>query len=226
MWLGIASIIIGFLLGSFPSAYIVTKLRKGADIRKIDYTGNMGAGAVFRQVGLWEGAVVTVADIGKGAVAVLAAQAMGVTQPWVLGAGFAAILGHSYPPYIGFRGGQGVATIIGIFLVLTPKAMACTLGVLGLALLLTRHIFTMTCIAAPFLPLFIWVFDGIGMVFYLSLVIIAFVLFKTRNRLREFRVKADKTKESERLKPAHRYRERASIHNKSKATAGDSLDST
>jgi glycerol-3-phosphate acyltransferase PlsY len=214
MWLGIASIIIGFLLGSLPSAYIVTKLRKGTDIREIDYTGNMGAGAVFRQVGRWEGALVAVLDIGKGAAAVLVAQAMGVSLPWVLAASFAAILGHSYPPYIGFRGGQGVATIIGIFLVLAPKAMACTLGVLGLALLLTRHIFTMTCIAAPFLALFIWLFNGIGMVFYFSLGVIAFVIFRSRSRLKEFRIKASKTKE------------RASVDDKTKAIAGDSLDST
>ena len=221
MWLGIASIIIGFLLGSFPAAYIVTKWRKGVDIRETDYTGNMGAGAVFRQVGRWEGALVAVVDIGKGAAAVLAAQAMGVAQPWVLAASFAAILGHSYPPYIGFRGGQGVDTIIGIFLVLAPKAMACTLGVMGLALLLTRHIFTMTCIAAPFLPLFIWLFNGIGMVFYFSLVIIAFVLFRSRNRLIEFRIKAKKTKENVRLKSKHRYKERASIDGETKAIAGD-----
>jgi glycerol-3-phosphate acyltransferase PlsY len=210
MLLGIASIIIGFLLGSFPSAYIITKIRKGADIRKIDHTGNMGAGAVFRQVGRWEGAVVAVVDIGKGALAVFAAQVIGVSLPWGLAAGFAAVLGHSYPPYIGFKGGQGVATIIGVFLVLAPKAMACTLGVLGLALLLTRHLFTMACIAAPFLALFIWVFDGIGMVFYFSLVIIAFVLFRSRNRLKEFRIKFNK-KESGRLKPTHRYKEGASV---------------
>jgi glycerol-3-phosphate acyltransferase PlsY len=224
MLLGIASIIIGFLLGSFPSAYIITKLRKGADIRAIDHTGNMGAGAVFRQVGRWEGAVVAVADIGKGALAVFAAQAIGVSLPWVLAAGFAALLGHSYPPYIGFKGGQGVATIIGIFLVLAPKAMACTLGVLGLALLLTRHLFTMACIAAPFLALFVWVFDGIGMVFYFSLVIIAFVLFKSRNRLKEFRIKLNKPKENGRLKPIHRYKEGASVNSKRDAIAGDSLD--
>jgi len=221
MWLGIASIIIGFLLGSFPAAYIVTKWRKGVDIREVDHTGNMGAGAVFRQVGRWEGGLVAVVDIGKGAAAVTAAQAMGVAQPWVLAASFAAILGHSYPPYIGFRGGQGVDTIIGIFLVLAPKAMACTLGVMGLALLLTRHIFTMTCIAAPFLPLFIWLFNGIGMVFYFSLVIIAFVLFRSRNRLIEFRIKAKKTKENVRLKSTHRYKERASIDDETKAIAGD-----
>jgi glycerol-3-phosphate acyltransferase PlsY len=208
MWLGIASIIIGFLLGSFPSAYIITRLRKGADIREIDYTGNMGAGAVFRQVGHWEGGLVAVADIGKGAAAVLVAQAMGVSQPWVLAAGFAALLGHSYPPYIGFRGGQGIAAILGIFLVLAPKATACTLGVLGLALLLTRHIFTTVCIAAPFLALLIWVFNGIGMVFYFSLFIIAFVLFRSRNRLREFRVKANKTKENRWLKSMRLYKKR------------------
>jgi glycerol-3-phosphate acyltransferase PlsY len=224
MWLGIASIIIGFLLGSLPSAYIVTKLRKGVDIREIDPTGNMGAGAVFRQVGRWEGAIVAIADIGKGAAAVLAAQAIGVSMPWVLAAGFAAVLGHSYPPYIGFKGGQGVATIIGIFLVLAPKAMACTLGVLGLALLLTRHLFTMACIAAPFLTLFIWVFDGIGMVFYFSLVIIAFVLFRSRDRLKEFRIKFNKTKENRLPKSTPRYKERAPVGSKPKAIAGDSLD--
>ena len=224
MWLGIASIIIGFLLGSFPSAYIITRLRKGTDIRGIDHTGNMGAGAVFRQVGRWEGGLVAAADIGKGAATVLVAQAIGVSQPWVLAASFAALLGHNYPPYIGFRGGQGVATIIGIFLVLAPKAMACTLGVLGLALLLTRHIFTMTCIAAPFLALFIWVFNGIGMVFYFSLFIIAYVLFRSRNRLREFRIKANKNKERGRLKSKHRYKEMASIDEETKAIASDSLD--
>jgi glycerol-3-phosphate acyltransferase PlsY len=224
MWFGIASIIIGFLLGSFPSAYIVTKLRKGVDIRKIDYTGNMGAGAVFRQVGRWEGGLVAAADIGKGAAAVAIAQAMSVTQPWVLAAGFAALIGHSYPPYIGFKGGQGVATIIGVFLVLAPKAMACTLGVMGLALLLTRHIFTMTCITAPFLPLFIWVFNGIGMVFYFSLVIIAFIVFRSRRRLTEFRIKTNKTSEKTWLKSTHRYKERAPAGNERKTIAGDSLD--
>ena len=208
MWLGIASIIIGFLLGSFPAAYIVTKWRKGVDIRQVDPTGNMGAGAVLRQVGRWEGALVAVADIGKGAAAVAIAQAMGVAQPWVLAAGFAAILGHSYPPWIGFRGGQGVDTIIGVFLVLAPKAMACTLGVMGLALLLTRHIFTMTCIAAPFLALFVWLFNGIGMVFYFSLFIIAFVLFRSRRRLVEFRLKPKKSGEKQKFKPAQQRTER------------------
>lgn len=203
MLVGVSIIVIGYLLGSFPSAYLMAKVRKGVDIREVDYTGNMGAGAVFRQVGLWEGAVVAVADMGKGAATVALAQAIELEQPWVLAAGFAAILGHNFPLYVGFRGGHGVDTIIGIFLVISPLAMAAELGIMGLALLLTRHIFTMTCISAPFLPLFLWLFNGIDMIFYYSLVIIAYLLFRNRHRLKEFRPLPGKAIEQEHAQPAH-----------------------
>ena len=193
MLLGAISIVIGYLLGSIPSAYIMSKVRKGIDIREVD-TRNMGAGSTFRQIGIWEGFVVFAVDAGKGAGAVLIAQALGVSQPFVLAAGFAAILGHSYPFAIGFRGGQGVATIMGIFFVLAPEVMLIMLGLLGLALLLTRHIFSMTCIAAPFLPLLIWLFDKSVMLLCYSLVVIAFVLFRNLHRLKEFHLIANKQK--------------------------------
>jgi len=221
MLLNIAAIVVAFLLGSIPSAYIIAKLRKGIDIREADYTSNMGAGAVFRQVGRWEGAVVAIADIGKGSAAILAAQAIAGSQLWVLAAGSAAILGHNFPPYIGFRGGQGVDTIIGIFLVLSPKAMGATLVILGIALLVTRHIFTMTAIAAPFLPLFIWVFDGLGMSFYFSLLIIAYVLFRSRHRLKEFRLIPEKTNQQELPEPVHQHKERTSTNERSKIITED-----
>lgn len=80
-------------------------------------------------------------DIGKGAGAILIAQTLGVSQLWLLAAGFAAILGHWFPFSIGFRGGQGVSTIIGIFLVLVPGVMIVILGLMGIALFFTRHIF-------------------------------------------------------------------------------------
>jgi len=83
MLLGFASIIIGYLLGSFPAAYIIAKQRKGIDIREVGVR-NMGSGNVKREVGLWEGFVVLIADVAKGAGAILVAQALGVPQPWVL----------------------------------------------------------------------------------------------------------------------------------------------
>jgi hypothetical protein len=66
------------------------------------------------------------------------------------------------------------------------------------------------------------VFDGIGMMFYFSLVIIGFVLFRSRNRLREFRIKLNKTRENGRIKPTHQYKKRSSVDSERKAIAGDS----
>ena len=194
MLLGSISIIIGYLLGSIPTAYIIAKLRKGIDIREVGI-GNMGAGNVIREVGLWEGAVVFLVDAAKGAAAILVAQTLGVSQPFVLAAGFAAILGHSYPFSIGFRGGQGVSTIMGIFFVLAPEVMVVILGLMGIALLLTRHIFSMTCIVAPFLPLLIGLSGGSAMLIFYSLAVIAFVLFRNWHRLKEFRLITNKNKE-------------------------------
>jgi glycerol-3-phosphate acyltransferase PlsY len=186
MFLGIISIVIGYLLGSIPSAYIMVKYRKGIDIRNVD-TGNVGAGSTIRQLGRRDGLIVAAVDIGKGAGAVLIAQALDVNLYFVLAAGFAAIVGHAYPFSIGFRGGQGVSTILGIFLVLTPFPMLIVLGIMGLALLITRHIFSMTCLSAPFLPLLIWIFGEPVQIILYSLIIIAFVLFRSRHRIKEFR---------------------------------------
>jgi len=188
MLLGLTVIVIGYLLGSIPSAYIVTKLRKGIDIRDVD-VGNVGAGATFRQVGVWEGATVVIADAAKGAAAILIAQALGISQLWVLGAGFAAILGHSYPLYIGFRGGQGAATIIGIFLILAPEAMAITLGLIGIILfsryrLFFQRIFFAIACASPALILCVWLFERSALLTFYSLAVVLFVAFKNRHRLK------------------------------------------
>ena len=191
--LGIIAIIIGYLLGAIPTAYIVARLRKGIDIRDVD-VGNMGGGNVLRQVGIWEGALVIVVDMAKGAAAILIAQAMGISLPWVLGAGFAALLGHNYPVYVGFRGGQGVACIMGIFFILTPLAMAVPFVAMGVPLLITRRkfphfLFVTICIICPLLPISIWLFYGSEiLLLYYALFIIAFLLFKSRRRLKELKV--------------------------------------
>jgi len=188
MLLNLAAIVVGYLLGSIPSAYIMAKLRKNIDIREVDI-GNMGAGAIFRQIGLWEGIVVLIADIAKGAATILVAQAFGISQPWVLGAGFAAILGHSFPIYIGFRGGQSVATIIGIFLILTPEAIAVTLGLIGIVLfsnyrLFFHRLFFGVACAAPALPLCVWLFESSALLISYSLAVVMFVAFRNRERLK------------------------------------------
>ncbi len=186
MLLGLIAVSIGYLLGSIPAAYAMAKLRKGIDIREVG-AGNMGAGNVIREIGLIEGLVVGGVDIGKGAATILIAQALGVSQLWVLAAGFAAILGHIFPVYIGFRGGQGVSTAIGIFAVLSPPSTLIVLLPLGALMATTRQIFASTLIIGPLLPLVIWLVDGERILIAYALFIVLFLLYRSRRRFREVR---------------------------------------
>lgn len=183
---GIFAIVSGYLLGSIPAAYIMCRLRKGIDIREVD-VHNMGAGSTMRQCGKWEGAVVGIVDVGKGAAAVLLAQFVGADYLFVLAAGFAALLGHNFPFSIGFKGGQGVATIMGVFFALAPQAMLLMLIVMAAVLLITRHLFSMIFIVSPLLPLFIWISGLDGSLIIFSMFIVAWIIFRSRGRLRELR---------------------------------------
>jgi glycerol-3-phosphate acyltransferase PlsY len=175
MLLDILSIISGYLLGSIPTAYIVARLRKGIDIRNVG-SGNMGGANVMREIGTHEGIFVGLIDIAKGAVAILIAQALNISELWVFGAGFAALVGHNFPVFAGFRGGKGSATVIGIFLVLAPKAMLVMLVVVVIPFFTTRKFsaailigIALVVVGFVLLPLFIWLFEG-------SLMLISYVL--------------------------------------------------
>jgi glycerol-3-phosphate acyltransferase PlsY len=186
MILGFTSLLIGYLFGSIPMAYIIAKLRKGVDIREIGVC-NMGAGNVIREIGLWEGAVVSIVDIAKGSAAILVARALAVDQPWVLGAGFAAILGHNYPVYIGFRGGRGAATLIGVFLALAPLTTFYALLPIGIVLAITRNIFASIFIACPVLPVLLWFLEGSLVLVIYSIVVMLFVILRSLHRFYELK---------------------------------------
>ena len=174
--LGILSVIAGYLIGSFPTAYIITKILKGVDIRNID-VGNMGAAAVRRQLGLIPGMLVAIVDIAKGSVVILLAQLLtGDVFLWVYAAGFAALLGHCFPVYIGFRGGQGTATIIGIFAVLSPLVLLVMLLLMGIILLIVRRIYPMVIICSPVLPILLWLLTASFPLTVYSLVLILFMI--------------------------------------------------
>ena len=156
---GILSIIIGYLLGSVPTAYIIARMKKGIDIRKVG-SGNMGAGNVIRQVGAHEGVLVGLIDIAKGATAILIAQALNVSELWVFGTGFGVLIGHNFPFFADFRGGRGSATVIGIFLVLAPWAMLVALAIIAIPYFTTRKFTFAILIGFGLLPVFIGLFGG------------------------------------------------------------------
>jgi glycerol-3-phosphate acyltransferase PlsY len=173
----VIAIIIGYLLGSFPSAYLAGRLRKGIDIRKVG-SKNMGAMNVFYEVGPLDAALVTLADLGKGVGAILLVR-------WLLGyplssqfdflAGFtgaAAIIGHIFPIFLKFHGGKGAATAIGILIFLMPWAVPFLAIVFFIAVLITRNptfSYSLLLIVFPFVAGFIYVDhydEPLSLVFY------------------------------------------------------------
>ena len=123
----------GFAAGSIPFGLIIGK-RLGVDIREKG-SGNIGASNVTRVLGLIPGLVVALLDIAKGALPVLIARKYGGVATMV---GWAAILGHCFSPWLGGKGGKGVATAFGVFLVVAPLSAVVAVIVFGAVLAITR----------------------------------------------------------------------------------------
>ena len=151
------AIIIGYLLGSLPTAYIAGRLTRGEDIRRLG-GGNMGALNAAREAGPVVGLIVLLVDLAKGAGAILAARYLGMSLLWVYLAGFASIVGHCWPLFLKFRGGKGAATTLGVFLALAPVPLACCVPVLVAIVLLTSNITLGMAGALLLFPLLLWVF--------------------------------------------------------------------
>ena len=161
----IIAIIIGYLLGSIPSAYLAGRLRKGIDIRKVG-SKNMGAMNVFYQIGPIEAVLVTLVDLGKGIGAILLMRWLSgnpLISPFDFLAGLtaiAAIIGHIFPVFLRFHGGKGAATAIGILIFLMPWAVPFLFVVFFIALFITRNptfSYSLLLIVFPFIAGFIYV---------------------------------------------------------------------
>jgi len=146
-------------LGSIPFGYLIVRKKIGDDIRQ---TGSGGTGAtnVSRRAGKGAGVVTLLLDALKGSLAVLIAKILLGPSPnadwFVAAAAIATLVGHIFPVWLGFRGGKGVATGVGVFLVLAPVALLCA-GVLFIAIVsLTRYVSLGSIAAAATIPLFVW----------------------------------------------------------------------
>jgi glycerol-3-phosphate acyltransferase PlsY len=117
---GIIAIVLGYLLGSIPTAYIATRVATGKDVRRLG-GGNVGGLNVYREVGLLPAVVVGIVDFGKGAAAVAIAQwLLDVSPPFVLAAALASVVGHNWMVWLKFSGGKGMGAAIGSLFVLLP----------------------------------------------------------------------------------------------------------
>ncbi len=116
-WLGL--ILFSYLIGGIPTAYLTTYWFIGRDIRRVG-DRNSGAANVFRNVGSGAGLLVGVVDIAKGAIAVLLVWGLVDSTILPMAAGAAVLAGHNWPAHLGFRGGRGAATAIGVLLATAP----------------------------------------------------------------------------------------------------------
>jgi len=150
-----------YLLGSLPFAWLVGKLLRGIDIRQHG-SGNAGATNVFRVMGPGPGCVVAALDVGKGWMAVWVANALSDSPGSAirLAAALAAMAGHSWPIWLGFRGGKGVLTAAGAFLNLAWLPLACSLAIFGVVFGISRYVSLGSLIGAAALPVMIAVIPG------------------------------------------------------------------
>jgi acyl phosphate:glycerol-3-phosphate acyltransferase len=156
-------IIIAYLIGSIPTAVLVSKYFFGIDIREYG-SGNAGATNTFRVLGKQWGTFVMVVDVLKGVLASFLYLLLPyyLTNEWdrtnfMIGLGLAAVVGHIFPIWANFKGGKGVATLLGMVIAIQPIVALCVIGVFLLVLYLTRFVSLSSILASVAFPVFILV---------------------------------------------------------------------
>ena len=193
VWMYILTVVIGYLLGCISFGYIAGKLFKGKDIRDVG-SGNVGTANVIRNYGWAIGLFTFAGDVAKGVVAALIggwlvpeAISSGVTlfgmipQPGVsIGVcvgGLAVVLGHIWPVFLKFRGGKGVATSLGVFLVMMPIQSAVVLGICIIIIAFTRTVSIGSLIGTALIAASSFVFFWGDIVSHLTCVILMILVF-------------------------------------------------
>jgi acyl phosphate:glycerol-3-phosphate acyltransferase len=175
-------VIAAYLIGSIPTGLLLGKAF-GVDIRTTG-SGNIGATNVYRTLGRKVGVMTLVGDCLKGLVPVVAAQQMGLPDLGIALVGLAAFLGHVYTVFLGFKGGKGVATALGVFLGLSPLAVLVTLAIFVLVLVKWRYVSLGSIVAAVAMPVIVAVLDRRISIIAVTAVISCLVIHKHRENIR------------------------------------------
>jgi glycerol-3-phosphate acyltransferase PlsY len=188
-------LLIAYVAGSFPSAYIAGRLMKGIDLRTVG-SGNLGATNVWRNLGAPAAVVVLLLDALKGGMPVYwLPRLLGVGDVssdravwWALAYGIAAIVGHAKPVFLLWKGGgKGVATAAGVFAALVPGSLAITVAVFALVVAISGYVSLGSLVAAVVLPLLIWLDRGITPVFDISIAVAVFIFWSHRVNMQRLR---------------------------------------
>jgi glycerol-3-phosphate acyltransferase PlsY len=173
---------VSYFIGSIPTGYLVVRLIKGVDIRKVG-SGSIGATNVRRVMGHGWAVFVSIVDMLKGSLALLVTATTATMSPTLLSlAGFAAVMGHNYPLWLKFKGGKGVSTTYGVVFFLQPyESFAVTLmsGAIWYAVMTTtRYVSLASIISLLALPVFFWMLDVPVPFILVSFALAVFALYR------------------------------------------------
>jgi glycerol-3-phosphate acyltransferase PlsY len=208
--LTLSALILAYLMGAIPTAFLIGKKVKGIDLREHG-SGNLGATNIFRTLGPWWGVLVLALDMVKGMAAVLVMQlVLGLRDPeagmplhlprdvWRILAGFVAAVGHTLSPFVSFHGGKGVATTAGAYIILAPYPFLTALVVFGIAFAATRIVSLASLCAAAVLPVAVAYFEWKSRspfsktIFVFTLLICIWVMVKHRANIKRLQAGTEK----------------------------------
>jgi glycerol-3-phosphate acyltransferase PlsY len=179
------AIVTGYLIGWIPFALILSK-QWGVDLRRTG-SGNLGAANVMRASGITPGVLVAALDVAKGAASVWLAERLSLSPAAPAAAGLAAIIGHIYPVWLRFRGGKGVATACGVFLVVTPMAMTVAIAIFTTVVWATKYISLGSTLATLALPPIAYALGSSWSAVSGALASAAIIVFRHRSNLARIR---------------------------------------
>jgi glycerol-3-phosphate acyltransferase PlsY len=195
----ILAIVLGYLLGSIPTAYIVTRLFKGEDIRQLG-GGNVGGLNTYREVGFLAALIVGLVDMGKGVAAVaIAYWLLDLSQLFVILAGLAAVVGHMWMVFIKFSGGKGMGPTFGALAILLPLysywyGFLIFVAVIAVPCAITRNVALSMGVGLVFLPLIIWLMTGSELAALLAIILGLLIAIRFFPTAREAWARRENTK--------------------------------
>jgi len=185
MTIALSLLIAAYFLGSIPTGLLLAKAA-GVDIRKSG-SGNIGATNVYRTLGRGVGIMTLAGDCLKGLLPVLLAKHLLLPDIWIAAIGLAAFLGHVYTIFLGFKGGKGVATALGVFLGVAPLAVCGALLVFVGVVCWSRYISLGSITAAAAMPVFVTLLKPQPALILMTVAVAALVIWKHRENIQRLR---------------------------------------
>lgn len=183
MPVGLFIALFGYLLGSVPTGFLLAKFFSKVDPRKMG-SKNIGATNIFRTAGKGLGILTLVGDVLKGMIPIGIAIQLNVSDLWLAGVGLSTFLGHVFPIFLGFRGGKGVATALGVYVVISPIAVLMEFLLFAGLVWKWRYISLGSICCATTIPILIAFFRSDSQAYFiLSVIIAALILYRHQENI-------------------------------------------